>query len=340
MATVQLSDVIDVKVYNDLPAEDSPEKINLFGSGIIEQNPLLNELANSAGATAELPFWRDLDSNSAPNIATDNPATLATTDKITQGAQTTRKANLNKGYSAMDLARDLAMGEDAIIHIRNRVEAYWDRQLQRRIIASANGVMASNVANNSSDMVFNVAAPLVSGVGAGTYFTRGNFTSALFTLGDAFGEIAAIAVHSVVYKRIMDSGDIITIRPYEGSPEIPTYLGKRIIVDDGMPVTPGDATNAPKYTSILFGYGAFGYGVGTPNMPAEISRVAEAGNGAGEVRFWTRKTWIIHPFGFKVNDVTPASGSTYSPAELATAALWTRVVDRKNVPLAFLVTNG
>ncbi|MNG20414.1 hypothetical protein D3C84_1046650 [compost metagenome] len=53
---------------------------------------------------------------------------------------------------------------------------------------------------------------------------------------------------------------------------------------------------------------------------------------------WTRKTWIAHPFGFQ-NTGTPAAVS-FSLAELALATTWARVVARKNVPMAFLTTNG
>ncbi len=49
--------------------------------------------------------------------------------------------------------------------------------------------------------------------------------------------------------------------------------------------------------------------------------------------------WLIHPFGHKWNE---SSIGLYSPtqAELKESAQWTRVVPRKNIPLAFLKTNG
>lgn len=342
MATVQLSNIIDVQVFQDLPAVNSPEKTAFFESGIVTRNALLDSLANAAGRTAELPFWNDIDASVAPNLSNDNPASLATPALITQGEQISRKAFLNKGMSATDLASELAAGPRAMDQIRARMDTYWMRQWQRRLIASANGVLADNVANDGGDMRFNAAGATNGDVSATTVFTRSNFTSAAFTLGDAVDGIQAIAVHSVIYKRMLDSGDIEFIRPFEGALDVPTYLGKRIIVDDGLPYTPaagagaGDA--AAKYTSVLFGAGAFGYGEGQPTVPVEIQRAADQGNGGGVETLWTRKTWILHPFGFK-NTGTPAAVS-FSLAELALAATWDRVVPRKNVPLCFLVTNG
>lgn len=342
MATVQLSDIIDVTVFQDLPAVNSPEKTAFFQSGIVTSSPLLNELANAAGKTAELPFWNDIDPTVAPNLSNDVPTDLAAAANVAQGEQISRKAFLNKGLSATDLASELAMGARAMEHIRNRVDTYWMRQWQRRLIASCNGVLADNVAADGSDMVYVAAGATNGDVTANTVFTRQNFTTAAFTMGDAVDGLQAIAVHSMIYKRMIDNDDIDFIPDSQGQMTIPTFLGKRVIVDDGLPFTPavgagaGDA--AARYTSILFGSGAFGYGEGSPLVPVAVQREEDQGNGGGVETLWTRKTWIAHPFGFQ-NTGTPAAVS-FSLAELALATTWSRVVARKNVPMAFLTTNG
>lgn len=336
MATVQLSDIIDVKVFQDLPSVNSPEKTAFFESGVVTRNSLLDGIATAAGKTAELPFWKDIDATVAPNLSTDNPATLATPDKIVQGEQIARKAFLNKGLSAADLASELAMGSRAMDQIRARVDAYWLRQWQRRLIASCNGVLADNVANNSGDMVINVAVEATASQAATTKFNRDTFTDAVYTMGDAADALRAIAVHSAVMKQMVKNDDIVYVPDSQGRLTIPTYMGLRVIVDDGLPVVAG-TTSGFKYTSVIFGEGAFGYGDGAPVFPVEVQREANQGNGAGVETLWTRKTWILHPFGYQ-NTGTPASVS-FSLAELAADAAWSRVVERKNVPISFLVTN-
>ena len=336
MATVQLSDIIDVKVFQDLPSVNSPEKTAFFESGVVTRNSLLNGIATASGKTAELPFWKDIDATVAPNLSTDNPATLATPDKIVQGEQIARKAFLNKGLSAADLASELAMGSRAMDQIRARVDAYWLRQWQRRLIASCNGILADNVANNSGDMVINVAAEATASQTATTKFNRDTFTDAVYTMGDAADALRAIAVHSAVMKQMVKNDDIVYVQDSQGRLTIPTYMGLRVIVDDGLPVVAG-TTSGFKYTSVIFGEGAFGYGDGAPVVPVEVQREANQGNGAGVETLWTRKTWILHPFGYQ-NTGTPASVS-FSLAELAADAAWSRVVERKNVPISFLVTN-
>ena len=179
MAAVQLADIIDAKVFQDLPAVNSPEKTAFYSSGIVARSALYDSLASAAGKLAELPFWKDIDETVAPNLSTDNPATIASPSKIVQGEQITRKAFLNKGMSASDLASELAMGPKAMEHIRARIDTYWTRQWQRRLIASCNGLYADNVANNSSDMVVNVAAESTGAQPASTKFTRDSFTDAV-----------------------------------------------------------------------------------------------------------------------------------------------------------------
>jgi hypothetical protein len=336
MATVQLADIIDVTIFQDLPAVNSPEKTAFYESGVISKTPMLDALARAAGKSAELPFWNDLDETSAPNISSDDPTSSATPEKITQGEQISRKLMLNKGWSASDLASELAMGPRAMDQIRARTDRYWMRQWQRYLIASSNGVLADNVANDSGDMVIDVASESIAGQSASTRFSRSNFTAAAFTLGDMFENVGAIGVHSAVYKQMVDQDDVDFIPDSEGRLTIPTYLGRRVIVDDGMTVTAG-STDGFKYTTVLFGSNAFGWGEGMPLVPVEIDREAAQGDGGGIETIWTRKTHIIHPFGFKFSG-SPA-GDSPTLAEYAAAASWDRVVARKNVPLAFLVTN-
>ena len=337
MATVQLSDIIDVTVYQDLPPVNGVEKTAFWESGIVVRSGLFDNLANSPGKISEMPFWNDLAESDAPNLSSDDPTSSATPKNVDQGEQIARKAFLNQGWSASDLAVELAMGDNAMSHIRNRVDRYWSRQWQRRLIASTNGILADNKANYDSDMVNDVAIEDGDNATAANLFSRSAFTTAAFTLGDMFDVMTTFAVHSVVYKRMVDNDDIDYIPDSAGALTIPTFMGRRVVLDDTMPVEAG-GTSGYKYTSVLFGAGAFGYGEGMPVTPVEVNREAAQGDGAGIETLWTRKAWLLHPFGFQATG-TPSADS-FSIAELSAAAAWDRVIARKNIPMAFLITNG
>jgi hypothetical protein len=336
IGTTRISDVIVPEVYLTYDAVDSPEKTVFVQSGIIVNNPVLNAQAGSGGDTFNLPFWKDLDSTVEANLSSSDPAVKATAQKLATAKMVGRSRFLNQWYSNADLAGEIA-GADANQHVRNRFGTYWSRQFQRTVIAVSNGILADNVVTNAGDMVVDVSSEAIATQFPTTKWSRANFTSAVFTMGDAAEDIAMLAVHSAIMKQMVDADDIDFIPDSNGSLTIPTFMGKRVIVDDGMTVTAG-ATDGFKYTTVLFGRGAFGYGDGVPKVPVAIERDELGGNGAGIENIGERKTWCLHPFGYQSVGVPTAEGG-YTLTELASAAVWTRVVDRKSVPLAFLITN-
>ncbi len=336
MATTRLSDIIDVEIFQDLPQVNGPEKTAFFQSGIVTRNAMLDTMASQPGKLIELPYWNDLDGADEVNYSSDNPASNATPSKITQGEQIARKAFVNKGWSTANLASELAMGGEAMDAIRAKTDMYFQRQWQRRLIAAVKGVMADNVANDDGDMVYDIAAEAVASQGADTRFSRDAFIEAAYTMGDQVDGVTAIAVHSMVAKQITKLNDAEDVRDSEGNLLYRAYMGRRIIVDDSLPAVAG-TTDGVKYTSVLFGPGIFGYGEGSPLNPVALDEDESAADGAGVEELWLRKTWLLHPFGFQ--QVGTPSGNSFTQAELATAAVWSRVLERKLVPMAFMVTN-
>lgn len=344
MALVQLTDAIIPEVYLSYQTNDDPELTALFESGAAVRSPVLDEAANTAGSVTHIPFWKDIDPTDEPNYS-DDTTNEATPDKLGSGEQIARVAYLNKGMSAADLVSELA-GSDPMVRIRNRYSTYWQRQWQRRVIASLVGVLADNVANDAGDMVEDISIADGNAATAANLWSRTAFTNAAFTLGDRFQATNSIAVHSMVYKRMVDNDDIEFIPDSQGRLVIPTFMGRRVIVDDGMPVEAGGLSGFV-YTSVLFQDGAIGHGSGSPRVPVEVERKAGGGNGGGIETLWERKTWISHPFGFAFTSssvtggaATAVQGRSATLANLRLAANWNRVVERKNVPLAFLKTNG
>jgi len=103
-----------------------------------------------------VPFWADLGESEA-DITNDDPTDLSTPLKITAARQVVRKSFLHQSWSEMSLASELS-GDNALARVQNRVSAYRDRQFENLLIATLKGVLFSNVANNSSDMVNDISA--------------------------------------------------------------------------------------------------------------------------------------------------------------------------------------
>lgn len=344
MALTQLSDVIIPAVYMSYGAVNSPELTDFFQSGVAVRNPVIDNAFKAGGTIAHLPFWKDLDPTIEPNYSTDSPTDVAVPNKIVAGEMLARVANMNQAYSAADLVAELA-GSSPMRRIRARFGTYWSRQFQARVIAALKGLLLDNIANDAGDLVNSIA--IQDGLAAtdANLFSRVAFTGALFTAGDQFDKFVAIAVHSIVYQRMVNEDDIDFLPPSTPDPNLPLnrqrvpyFLGKRVIVDDSMPVAAG-STSGFIYTSVLFGEGAIGYGENTPENPVEVYRRPDQGNGGGVEQLWERKSWIVHPFGFAFVSGSVA-GQSPTLAEMALAANWDRRIQRKNVPLAFLLSNG
>jgi hypothetical protein len=341
MALVQLTNAVIAEIYNTYTAVNNPETSAFVQSGVAQRIQLLDDIFNQNGRIAHVPFWNDLSPDDEPNLSNDSESS-STPLNVAASEWKVRKLFLNQSYKAADLVQDLTKS-NPMQQIKNRFGVYWQRQFQRHIIACLKGVLADNVANDSGDMVNDIAGTLNSDVGNDTLFSREAMVNAAFTSGDKFDDYDTIAVHSMVYARMVKNDDIEFIKPSAGTLLIPTFMGRRVVVDDQLPHTDAEGSgagdDAATYTSILFGSGAIGYGMGTPSHPSWVKREEEEGNGGGTEKIGERQHWVIHPTGYDFLSSSIA-GASPSRAELEEAAQWNRVIDRKNIPLAYLITNG
>lgn len=325
MADTTLNDVVVPNVFTEYVVENSLAKSALVQSGIVTRNAAIDDQLRAGANSFSVPFWKDL-GDVAADLVDDNPSSFATNRKLTAGKQVVRKSYLHGSWSAMNLASELS-GSDALARIQDRVAAYWQREAQRRLIASLTGIMADNAANDSGDMVVDISAQS----GALANFSAGAVIDACATMGDSMRDMVAIAMHSTTYKAALKA-DLIQTLPASDGRFIQTFRGLAIIVDDGLPLAAG------VYTTVLFGPGAVGYGVSAPRIAAgtEVENLPSAGNGGGQQVLHSRVNMAIHPLGFQWKEQS-VSGESPSTAELATAANWDRVAsDRKHVPIAFL----
>ena len=219
-----------------------------------------------------------------------------------------------------------------------RVSAYWARALQKHLIAVLKGVFADNTANDSDDMRVEIGTDAVGTPSAGELVSAEAVLDTKQTMGDAADSLDTLIMHSVVFTRLQKLNLIDFIPDARGEVRFPTYLGYNVIVDDGVPAIAG--TNRIKYSTYLVGAGAFGHAEVPPAVPVEVDRKPAQGTGAGVEELWTRRQYILHPYGIKWTS-TSMVGQSPTNAEAAAAANWDRVYpERKQVPLAELVTNG
>jgi hypothetical protein len=358
--STQIADVIVPAIFTPYTQQLTMEKTAIIQSGIAARDDFLDNLLAGGGLTFNVPSWQDI-GDPAENISSDNPDQLSTPNITQTSAEVAVRLSRNASWSTMRLATALA-GADPMQSIASRVSDYWVRRLQRAFVAVANGIFANNAL---SDPTLGRAGHVGINAGYGTQgdlthdisggsFTAGvtNFSATAFIdtatlLGDAAEDVTAVFMHSIVYSTAQKNNLIDFIPDAEGHVNIPTFLGRRVIVDDGMPNPAGDASSGAQtasgiYHTWLVGPASFRLGVGTPIVPTEVFRFPDRGNGAGSDILYNRVEWCIHPVGHAYVGSPATQGGPQNAAtsgNLAHSNSWVRVFpERKQIKLARLIT--
>lgn len=127
-------------------------------------------------------------------------------------------------------------------------------------------------------------------------------------------------MHSATEAYLSKKQMIVYETSADKSMRIPFYLGKRVIVDDGVPVSAGT------YTTYIFGPEAVGFAdavIGDEDLETDRDILA------GDTVLAMRKRFILHPRGVKW--IGTAAGAFPTRAELAVGTNWERVFDNKNI---------
>lgn len=348
MATgvTRISDIIVPQIFSPYVQNLSAVKSRLIQSGAVVRDSVLDSALAGGGLTFNEPSFKDLDQD-VEDIASDDPAVFNTPSKIGSLTEIQVRMSRNKSWSSMDLAATLA-GADPMNAIATRVADYWVKREQAAFIALMTGVFADNATATDAyhvqnDMTHNISgASYSAGV---TDFNAEAFVDASLTMGDSMDDLSMVMVSSIVYGRMLKNNLIdfipdstnVNAFPYTNSSNqgIPTFLGRRVIVDDMMPSTSG------VFQTWIFGGGAIRNGRGAPPVPTEVDRAPSSGNGAGQDILHNRVEWILAPKGYAYIGTAPAGGPSNAATSnnLAAATSWRRVFpERKQVKIARLIT--
>ena len=316
-------DVIVPEIFRQYVREQTTLRSALFQSGIVQNMPQLNLDQRSGGDQITMPYWKYLEG--------DDQVLDSTTDLDVKRVTAAKDiAVLNARalvYGATDLAAAFA-GDDPMRAVADMYVSKWIEVLQKCLINTLNGAMGSLEAEAGSPNVLDISALS----GNASHIDGASFIDANQRMGDAKGDLVAVAMHSAVEAHLAKNDLIEFIRDSQGNVLYTVFMNRyRVIVDDDMPVTSPDT-----YTTYLFGSGAVGFGEGWAKVPVESAR--EPLTNGGEEYLVNRRHFVMHPMGIRWE---PASGvpakDTPSNAELADTGNWTRVWQPKHIRIVKFV---
>lgn len=308
MAATKIADVIVPAIFNPYVVQRTAELSAFYQSGIIAPVEGLNVLGMQGGTTIAMPFFKDL--TGEEEILSDT-APLGV-DKITSGQDVAVLHARGKAWGVNDLAKALS-GADPMTAIGDMTADYWSRRWQAMVLAELEGVFkATSMQSNVLDISAASGAAAVAGSDA--------MVDAMYLLGDAASGLTAYAMHSASLAHFVKLGLAQDqLIDYQGNIQPASFMGKRVIVDDGLPVANG------VYTSYLFGQGAIGYGEGNAPVPTETDRDSLQ----GEDILINRQHFVMHPRGIRWKGT--ATGVSPTNTELRVGANWERVYESKQV---------
>jgi hypothetical protein len=336
MAKTAVADIIIPTEFEKYAIERTAE-LSAFGEcGIVESAPEFDTLAAGGGREVKMPFWKDL---TATRQLLSDAASL-TVNKITSDQDIARIHNDAQVWSVNHLAKVIS-GDDPMQAIIDLVGGYWARTDEGLIVSCLKGIFgAASMAGN----LLSIKSETIAGQSAATRLNGATFVDATQKLGDRGDRLTAVALHSAT-EAALRKLDLIDFLPdSEGKMTIKTFQGRRVIVDDNLPVRAG-TTDGQVYTSYLFGPGAFGRGTapldgeplqgGFGTEGVEIARVALD----SDTVLINRRRYILHPRGVKFTSASVA-GDSPTNAELESQANWVRVWENKNVRIVAIEHNN
>lgn len=314
MAITRIADIIQPEVFTNYVTQRTMELSNVLNSGIATNDVEFNTLASGPNNLVNMPYFNDLTGDS--EVMSDDGS--LTPGKIGTSKDVARKQGRAKAWGANGLSA-LLSGADPMGAIGNLVTNYWARDRQKVLLSTLKGVFAST---SMAKKIHDISAE----TGTDALFTANSFLDAVQIMGDAKDSLAAITMHSAVETYLAKLQLIEYVQPAGQSVRIPYFMGKRVIVDDGMPY---DTTTGTAETYI-FGQGALAWGNGKHPNIIETETDRDTMASSGEDFLINRNIFMLHPRGVKWTESSVA-GDFPTNAELATGTNWELVYEPKAV---------
>lgn len=295
----------------------------LVSAGIATPDATVGQLINGTpegGRFIQLPMWNPLEGEE--DVFGEQDVTVG--DITTKEARATLLIR-QRAWGSTDLAHVLG-GADPMGAVAQLISDWRNTREQQIYLSIMKGLFATDGA--LKDHMNDISA----GTGEAAYISRESTLDTKQLLGDHHKALGMVFMHSATYTYLQKKELILrqpVINPAGDTVEIETYMGYRVIVDDGMPVADG------VYDTYFLGGNAFIRQDGTPQgfIGTETDR-DKIGAKNYLINRWCQ---IIHPRGLSwVSDGTYLNPDHKYPAnaDLEVAANWKLVVDHKKVALA------
>lgn len=351
MASNNLTNIYAEDLLNQALIDESIRKSAVWNSGMVSIDPELSDMVGQGKGrritnVGYVDIADPLLTGNAAQSTTHNPGYTDDSDTLL-----IPNSNATYEYDTVKTVPAYSMGEKEIIKVCNflpdpisalngRLTDYWARYFDMYATQIIQGVYADNLANDAGDMI--------AGDGLGA-ITPELIIDSFATMGDAANMGTGIMICNSAVANVLRKSQLIDYIPSAINSAVlfEYFQGVRMIVSNNGPVDTTCVTILAEADTMVFGSSAMGI------MPSETYRDPRVGVGGGEEQLITRQQFAMSCKGYTWTDDTvtgsvasgsiPGLSSTTKlwpcPADMAVAANWDRVLDRKKVKISFIHTS-
>lgn len=302
--------------------ERTTEKSTLVKSGVTTEDPTVSQVINGTpkgGNIITMPFYKPL--TGEDEVFGEEEIEV---DKVGTDNEIATLLIRQRAWGDTDLSRVFG-GTDPLAAIGDLASDWWITREQAVMLSTLKGVL------NPTTGALKKHVLDVSGVaGSDCIIGVDNTLDAKQLMGDAADKLGLVFMHSATFTRLQKQQKIDSEYDSDLKIKIDFYLGYRVIVDDGMPVTGG------VYDTYFLGKNVFARNDGMPTGLTSVE--TDRNKRKAENILINRRALVMHPLGLSWKaDATLAGGKKYaSNADLEKAANWTLKKDHKNIPIVCL----
>lgn len=310
--TRKVRDLFIPEVFNKYFIEENVKVNKLITSGIVQADAEITRLAQNGGNIIHLPYFNTIDGDDEI-LSVDGALTPGT---VKAGMDICRLHLRGRAWKVSDLEKSLT-GDDPMKALTQQIGGYFAEKEQEMLLKTLEGVFGADSMKGNLYRAGGVDSDDATGV-----ITVEDFIKAKNLLGDNSDKITTVIMHSATFAKLEADNMISYIPNSQGIVDFPTYLNKKVIVDDTCPYDQAKQI----YTMYMFGDGAIARAEGSPETPSEIGRNHLSGNDELVVR----RHFILHPRGVKFKSAH-VTGLAPTNTELADKRNWERVYNNKAI---------
>jgi len=348
------SDAQILNPFSKYVIQETTLRSSFLTSGLVETNPVITANIDK-GDKFTVPNW-----NANLGGTTQRPVegVQATVNKLGSNKQIGVVHHCLNAWGASELAK-LAVGveNDPMAAIGGKVADWTSNAQQAYLLATMKGIFGVPGTNNSS---YAGAALSVDAGGSGEDdLSIEQIVRADLILGEDQTKYGIMVIHPDVlaYLRLRQTVNFVNAKELPGvtastiaanlisdsnavfgdftgafdpgEQMVPVFGSKRIIVSDDAPRA--GSPGSYKYGTYIFKPGAVGFGYQSPVRTEGDRDILTSG---GEDVIKVQWDACFHPLGFSYSDTAP---NNPLPADLETAANWSRIFELKNIGVANIV---